>query len=146
MRLLYVTLLLLRRGSKLWGADRGALDQPYQMRLMAGPGITAPQHTHSPSAHAPDATRGSSCFAAHFGLTAARYRDIFRRLLGLSTPTDEPMHTAALHTTQISPTHTVLTRILCSASSFESALVSAMPAARVTEVGTERARGVFAPT
>src|SRR5574341_2152640 len=46
---------------------------------------------------------------------------------------------------QMSPTHTVLTRMRASASSFESAFVSAMPAARLTDVGTERARGCFAP-
>jgi hypothetical protein len=33
------------RGSTLCLPDRGALDQPYRMRLVAGPGTTAPQHT-----------------------------------------------------------------------------------------------------
>src|SRR5205823_10979916 len=40
---------------------------------------------------------------------------------------------------------TPLTRMLSAASSFDSAFISAMPAARETEVGTERGPGCLAP-
>src|ERR1035437_9881319 len=43
------------------------------------------------------------------------------------------------------PMHTVFTRIWCGANSFDSALVNASPAARVTVVGIDLARGCLAP-